>query len=191
MFSDDKSRLLYVSFSDVERNSKHFRRTRNNQPSVLIQVYEGECVRTKDNNSLVNLNLFFHSAGSSSKIAFYITCKYNSNILNKLWGMCRTCTLIRLWSKTPTWINPLQVADELPSDVAATFTLTGSPQPLMPICNCQVHCRGGKNLSGSAYRRHKQFRDVASTFSPEFSAFITAASQTHQVNTISTFVIPL
>jgi len=164
-----------------------FWHTRNNQSSVL----EGECVCTKDNNSLVNLNLFFHSAGSFSKIVFNITCKYDSNILNKLRGMCRTCILIRLWSKTLTWINLLQVADELPSNVAATFTSTRSPQPLMPICNCQVHCRGGKNLSGSAYRCHKQFWDVASTFSPEFSAFITTASQTHQVNTISTFVIPL
>ena len=53
---------------------------------------------------------------------------------------------------------------------------------IMPICNCQVQCRGGKNISASAHRQHKKFRNMASTFSAEFGAFIAAVSQSHPVS---------
>lgn len=45
----------------------------------------------------------------------------------------------------------------------------------MPVCSCQVHCKGGRNISESSFRRHKKFRDPASTFSVEFGAFIASS----------------
>jgi hypothetical protein len=50
----------------------------------------------------------------------------------------------------------------------------------MPICNCEIRCRGGKEVTRKTYVRHKGFRESASNFSAEFGAFMTAAS--HKVN---------
>jgi hypothetical protein len=52
----------------------------------------------------------------------------------------------------------------------------------MPVCSCQVHCKGGRNISESSFRRHKKFRDPASTFSVEFGAFIASQSRCDTVN---------
>ena len=46
----------------------------------------------------------------------------------------------------------------------------------MPTCNCQVHCRGGKNVSTRTYAQHEGFRNQVSNFSSEFEAFMAAAS---------------
>jgi hypothetical protein len=54
----------------------------------------------------------------------------------------------------------------------------------MPICNCQVHCRGGKDVSTRTYARHERFRNSASDFSPEFGAFMAAASASRYVSII-------
>jgi len=43
---------------------------------------------------------------------------------------------------------------------------------IMPLCSCQIYCKGGRNISESSFRRHKKFRDPVSTFSVEFGAFI-------------------
>ena len=43
-------------------------------------------------------------------------------------------------------------------------------------CNCQIYCRGGKKVSKRTYLRHRPYRDDASKFSPEFCAYIAAAS---------------
>jgi hypothetical protein len=43
----------------------------------------------------------------------------------------------------------------------------------MMHCNCEVLCKGGKNVSRKTYLRHSKYRNE---FSPEFIAFMAAAS---------------
>jgi hypothetical protein len=50
----------------------------------------------------------------------------------------------------------------------------------MDYCNCKVQCKGGKNVSRKTYLRHSKFRN---DFSPEFNAFMAAAS--HNLEEVS------
>jgi hypothetical protein len=49
-------------------------------------------------------------------------------------------------------------------------------------CNCEVRCKGGKNVSRKTYMRHSEYRNE---FSPEFIAFVAAASESHNLEEVS------
>ena len=53
---------------------------------------------------------------------------------------------------------------------------------LMVHCDCQILCKGGKNVSRKTYLRHSKYRNE---FSTEFNTFMASASHNLEVSILS------
>lgn len=131
------------------------------------------------------------SSNSSTKLEVNLL-KFDISRYHRDWHvLARHWHLIdnRFWSYLHhfAWLNSQEykLRCALAKDINAKvfYICLTLPWWSMMHCNCEVLCKGGKNVSRKTYLRHSKYRNE---FSPEFIAFMaTASNNLEEVSIIS------